>query len=258
MNGGGEFISSPNNLVVVETATEDNLAVNSKISNDNRSKRLPRNKTKTPNSTSSDSKSELKISSVHQEGVIDLIESDPIDQYEPLGHFDELNESMLKTPSSEKRQKSSGGNKGTYISMVHDAIVTLKDRTGSSVPAITKCMISKNEHLTNIPSQQLSRLILVAIKSGVNVGRFVKVKCSYKVNSAWTKKEKLDAQKKEREKNRKKTHPVAKQGNLEDSLIKSNIDEMEVDHSRTDEELAEQKRQVSFSWFQRESFFSTL
>jgi hypothetical protein len=214
-----------------------------KHSNDDRPKRI--RKPKTPTSTgkmSANSEAGLKQPSVRVEGDIAHNEHNVNELPEEL--LAEVNESTLKTPSSEKKQKiSSGGNKNTYISMVHDAIVFLKERSGSSVQAITKYMLSKNEYLSNLPSQQLSRFILAAIKTGVRTGRFLKIKCSYKVNAAWVKKEKADAQKKkERDKKRKKTPIAVKQKPLDESLMES--DHVELDRLLTEEEREERTRQV--------------
>jgi hypothetical protein len=182
--------------------------------------------------------------------AIDLIEQEPSESMinltgEVIDDLTTPSGSKTKTPSSDRRQKSSGG-KGTYISMVHEAIVSLKERSGSSIPAITKCMLSKYDSLSTMPSQQLSRLILVAVKTGIRAGRFVKVKCSYKVNSAWTKKEKLDAQKKERDKKRNKSLDGKVKTDLNISIIDGTkeLEDLELNLTLTDEERAELKRQV--------------
>mmetsp|Transcript_3848 Transcript_3848/g.9788 ORF Transcript_3848/g.9788 Transcript_3848/m.9788 type:complete len:147 (-) Transcript_3848:601-1041(-) len=65
-----------------------------------------------------------------------------------------------------------------YERMVKSAIVALKDRTGSSAPAIAKYMAA-NYKLADGFSKQLSKIL----KRYVESGKLVKVKASYKLGS---------------------------------------------------------------------------
>ena len=101
--------------------------------------------------------------------------------------YSEGNRSSKKSPkpststSPPTSRKRSG--KPTYIEMVHDAIVTLKDRTGSSAPAISKWILANNEHAKSTPPNVFKSRLQLSIKQGMKDGRFAKVKGSYKINS---------------------------------------------------------------------------
>ncbi len=110
--------------------------------------------------------------------------------------------------------KSSNG-RVTYLIMIHEAIVELADRTGSSIPAIQKFMKNKHEYLQNLKPKTFSNSVNSAIKAGMKEGRFVKVKNSFKMNSAWVRKQKdmykvKEAKKKAAEKKRKMEAEKAK------------------------------------------------
>lgn len=66
--------------------------------------------------------------------------------------------------------------KPTYAVMVTESIKALGDRTGSSVPAISKHLQAKYGIDINKPA------LLKAIKKGVEAGDFVQIKASYKLN----------------------------------------------------------------------------
>merc|ERR1711865_957573 len=95
-----------------------------------------------------------------------------------------------------------------YMSMVHEAITALKDRTGSSLPAIIKCMKSKHCHLNTNSQNMLNKTVLKNLKSGAKEKRFIKIKSSYKINVVWMKEKKaalraIEVTKKLTEKKRK-------------------------------------------------------
>jgi len=121
------------------------------------------------------------------------------------------NNNTQSTPSSRHKMfltKSSNG-KMTYITMVHEAIIEIGDRTGSSVPAISKFIKAKHEHTKSIKPKQFNGLVTNAIKAGLKEERFVKLKNSYKMNTAWVNKKKSalkakEAMKKAAERKRKK------------------------------------------------------
>ena len=103
--------------------------------------------------------------------------------------------SNMKTPAKRSpKPKSSTGSpansrkrngKPTYLEMVHEAIVTMKDRTGSSGPAISKWIAANHEFtkstLETNPNMFKSRMNQ-AIKLGIKDGRFMKIKGSYKIS----------------------------------------------------------------------------
>eukprot|EP00903_Cladosiphon_okamuranus_P013323 g12418.t1 len=67
--------------------------------------------------------------------------------------------------------------KPTYSVMVFDAIKTLKERSGSSLPALKKQIMATYPTLNFTPHQMRS-----ALKKGVESGKFIKVKSSYKLS----------------------------------------------------------------------------
>jgi len=100
------------------------------------------------------------------------------------------------------------GDRYNYMSMVHEAITALKDRTGSSLPAIIKCMKSKHCHLNTNSQNMLNKTVLKNLKSGAKEKRFIKIKSSYKINVVWMKEKKaalraIEVTKKLTEKKRK-------------------------------------------------------
>jgi histone H1/5 len=72
----------------------------------------------------------------------------------------------------------------SYKAGIVDAISELKDRTGSSMIAIKKLMMSK------IPADKKwqNATFLQSLKAGVAAGDFVKVKASYKLSQDYKKK----------------------------------------------------------------------
>lgn len=126
--------------------------------------------------------------------------------------------SKSTTPTSARKSKSG---KPTYLEMVHDAIVSLKDRSGSSSIAISKWILANNEHCKSVTPNMYKSRLNMAIKQGVKEGRFIKVKSSYKVSSEWKKKQKAavrakEATNKKAEKVRQKESQVAKQKKREE------------------------------------------
>ena len=90
-----------------------------------------------------------------------------------------------KSPASTTTASSSKPKK-TFVQMAHDAIVALGDRTGSSQIAIAKYMLSEYSLEDGRPFR--SRLNL-ALKTAVKHKRFKKIRASYKIEPAYTKKE---------------------------------------------------------------------
>ncbi|CAN0175351.1 unnamed protein product [Ectocarpus sp. 8 AP-2014] len=67
--------------------------------------------------------------------------------------------------------------KPTYSVMVFDAIKALKERGGSSLPALKKQIMATYPSLNFTPHQMRS-----ALKKGTESGKFIKVKSSYKLS----------------------------------------------------------------------------
>lgn len=102
-----------------------------------------------------------------------------------------------KSKTKSAKAKSPSSNKPTYMMMTHNALVQLGDRNGSSLPAIYKMFFS----LYDKPDEKQTRnLIQAALKNGIKQDRFIKIRCSYKINVVWVKKQKEEQKKKERKK----------------------------------------------------------
>ena len=80
-----------------------------------------------------------------------------------------------KTKASSK--KSAAPKTASYYDLIKGAITELKDRTGSSRQAISKIVSAKK---SNFQSGALNR----ALKSGVESGKLIQVKGSYKLSAA--------------------------------------------------------------------------
>jgi hypothetical protein len=171
-------------------------------------------KAKTPsNSTNSTPKSTKVKVNTNQHGEY-VIASQHTNNDEPSSQT-----SSPKPPSSNKKStpskkrpnfivKNSSG-KYTYLVMVHDAIQNLADRSGSSIPAITKFIKAKHDYLNNVHPNKFKQSINTAIKAGLKEKRFLQIKNSYKINSEWIKKETTafhakEAQKRANERKKKK------------------------------------------------------
>ena len=83
--------------------------------------------------------------------------------------------SKSKTKASTK--KSAAPKSASYFDLIKGAITELKDRTGSSRQAISKIVSAKK---SNFQSGALNR----ALKSGVEAGKLIQVKGSYKLSAA--------------------------------------------------------------------------
>ena len=106
-----------------------------------------------------------------------------------------------KTPTStaKKRAKKT---EVPYTQLVEEAIVAMKDRTGSSMPAIKKWLM---ENKPELDEAKIKARLNLTLKNSVKSGKLIKVKASYKINPASVKKKKqAEAAKKKREKQRKK------------------------------------------------------
>ncbi|MBO8631104.1 histone H1/H5 family protein, partial [Staphylococcus aureus] len=85
---------------------------------------------------------------------------------------------MAKAPKVPKpRKPKSAPAHPPYLEMISDAIVTLKDRTGSSQYAITK--FAEDKHKGKLPSN-FKKVLLLQLKKFVAGGKLTKIKNSYK------------------------------------------------------------------------------
>ena len=126
------------------------------------------------------------------------------------------------TPSSAKKPtagtpKSKG--KPKYIDMIHGAIKALKERSGSSVPAITKYLLANFDHLKQTKPNTIKHNISLGIKNGCKENRFTRVKGSYKLNQEWVKIERAKERAKEAARRKKER---ARQKELEKQKKKKN------------------------------------
>lgn len=142
--------------------------------------------------------------------------------------------SALSKASSLTPRKKSG--KPTYVEMAQDAIFALKERTGSSVPAISKWIIANNAHASAAHPTTFKNRVSSSIKQGVKDGRFVKVKASYKINSEWTRKQKAAAKAQEAAKKKaEKEKAKAKQNQKDIDTAKAEAAKAEVDRKKVDD-----------------------
>jgi histone H1/5 len=92
--------------------------------------------------------------------------------------------SAKKTPSKTPSSSAKKGGKSPspaipYSQLVQDAILGMKDRTGSSQIAIQKWIL--NNH-PDIDEGKLKQRLLFTLKSGLKTKRLIKVRASYKMN----------------------------------------------------------------------------
>jgi hypothetical protein len=100
--------------------------------------------------------------------------------------------------SSGTNAKSGGSNGGKsssaaatpYTQLIQDAILAMKDRTGSSQPAIQKWILTNHP---DIDPLKLKQRFLLTLKNGVKAKRFVKIKSSYKMHADFINKGKKKA-----------------------------------------------------------------
>ncbi|CAJ1946516.1 unnamed protein product [Cylindrotheca closterium] len=120
------------------------------------------------------------------------------------------NEKKISGSSPKSAKPPGSQSKLTYIQMVTDAIIALKDRTGSSQVAIKKYILSKHPEMT---PDKLKTNLNKALKSGLKVNRFLKNKASFKIHPDFRKQMKA---KKSTAKIKVKNEITTKQGENED------------------------------------------
>jgi histone H1/5 len=117
------------------------------------------------------------------------------------------------TPSSsssttKKTPASSSKNKTSYIQMVHDAIIAMKDRTGSSLVAIHKYIVAHHPEIDDNP--RFKTRLRLTLKTGVSSSRLQKIKASYKIDPVFLKKNKKPKPKPKKVKPKKPPPPPPK------------------------------------------------
>lgn len=148
----------------------------------------------------------------------------------------------------------------TTTEMVHEAILALKDRTGSSQIAIQKYILATWPHIDDNNSFR-SRLGQT-LKKGIAISRFQKIKASYKVSADWIKKQKAKrakdamqkaAEKKKRDianleasKKQQYDNESAKnqRDGLADTLMKEAMTQEELDELKRKNDLKEERQRL--------------
>lgn len=136
--------------------------------------------------------------------------------------------SPLKLPAIAKKTEDDGNGvnkpivtspkaagKKSFVQLAHEAIIALKERTGSSQMAIQKYLLANHAALED--GKPFRTRVGMALKSGVTQKRFNKFKSSFKVNTDWVKKTKAKqrARDKTRKDNDRKKRELEKKVNLE-------------------------------------------
>lgn len=84
------------------------------------------------------------------------------------------------SPNKTKVTKKKVKEYPTYDLMISSAILNLKERDGSSYPAITKYILQHYK----VPPETLKTHLPYALKKGVATGKFEKIKASYKISKS--------------------------------------------------------------------------
>jgi len=93
--------------------------------------------------------------------------------------------------------KSPGDSK-TYVEVIHEAIADMKDRTGSSQPAILKWIEQHPTYSSRAGKPTFRKLVNAALKTGLKHERFARVKGSFKISAKWKEKERSKRKSKKR------------------------------------------------------------
>lgn len=129
----------------------------------------------------------------------------------------------------------------SYFTLVHEAIVELNDRTGSSIPAIMKFLKNKHPELEEMNPNSLQTSINNAIKTGMKENKLIKVKASYKINREWLNKEKSAFKSKEA---RKKAAEKKKKDASVEKKEAIKLEVMDVDKKLMDSKLTPDEREA--------------
>lgn len=96
------------------------------------------------------------------------------------GEEEPLKTPAKKAPTTKATPKTPGSaQKRSYIQRIHDAIVAMKDRTGSSQIAIQKYILA---NCPDLDEKKLKQHLLKSLKQGVAKKQLVKIKASYKIH----------------------------------------------------------------------------
>lgn len=162
----------------------------------------------------------------------------------------ELMSSPLKSPPVAKMTKDDdnedkkpivtspkAAGKKSFVQLAHEAIIALKDRTGSSQMAIQKYLLGN--HVALEDGKPFRTRVGMALKSGVTQKRFNKFKSSFKVSTDWVKKTKAKqrARDKTRKENDRKKRELEKKENLETTTAmgeKETLDDLKETISQED------------------------
>ncbi|KMT10441.1 hypothetical protein BVRB_5g115670 [Beta vulgaris subsp. vulgaris] len=99
--------------------------------------------------------------------------------------------SVKKASANTKKPSKSTSSHPPYIDMITEALVSLKERTGSSHYAIAK-HIEEQQKVRDLPSN-FKKLLFNQLKKGVASGKLVMVKKSFKLPSGTSKKSPVTA-----------------------------------------------------------------
>ena len=98
------------------------------------------------------------------------------------------------TPAAVTPKKSTSSTstpaKKSHIQLVHDAIVAMKDRTGSSQVAIQKYIMANHK---DVDMDRFKQRLLLTLKQGIKSKRLIKFKASYKIHPDFLKKQRRAA-----------------------------------------------------------------
>ncbi|XP_022759681.1 histone H1-like [Durio zibethinus] len=122
-----------------------------------------------------------------------------------------------------------------YLEMICEAISTLKDRTGSSQPAIAKFIEDKYNKM--LPPN-FKKLLSVQLKKFVNSEKLVKVKNSYKISS--TEKLKLAIKETQNKKGTAKNNSSTPKENAAKKVSKKSVKTKRLSQVKTPEGLKRQ------------------
>jgi histone H1/5 len=152
-----------------------------------------------------------------------------------------MNPTKKKTILSVSPVKKKG--KPTYVEMVHEALVVMGDRSGSSGIAISKWLMAHHDHLTKLTPGKFKHSMSLALKTCVKSGRFVKVKASYKVNPEWVKKERQATRAKEAMRKAKERKRQVELQKVRDKKNKMSEEDRKKQAKLKAEEAARQKKE---------------
>ena len=132
------------------------------------------------------------------------------------------------------------GGKLSYIDMVHEAIVAIKDRTGSSNIAIGKWILANHQHTASINQNIFRSRLNMALKQGIKEERLMKVRASFKISPEWTKKQRAKeaAKRKAEQKKRKELEKLSQKKKEEMAKKKAEAEKRKKEANMNPEERA--------------------